>query len=66
MQKLTAIFTTPSGWALIIAFLLGGFTAIKGNGGNLIADIITVLSALGAIYHPTNMTAGKSLPSNKY
>lgn len=61
MQKLTALFTTVSGWVLIISFLIGGFTAIKSGGGNGVSDIITILTLIGAVLHPTNMIAGRSV-----
>lgn len=60
--KLLALFTTASGWSLIVSFLVAGFTAISGHGGNVTVDIITALTFLGGMLHPTNMTAGRSVP----
>ncbi len=59
--KILALFTTPSGLALIITFLTAGFTAISGNNSAL-TDIVMVLTAIGGIFHPTTMIGGMSVP----
>lgn len=62
MQKLTAIFTTPSGLALVATFLIAGLTAVQTNfTGNVAADIGLIISILGLLAHPTNMVAGRSV-----
>lgn len=64
MQKLTAIFTTGSGLTLVLLFIGTGLTAIQSHfTGNIYADIGVVVSIIGLLSHPTNMTAGKSVPS---
>jgi len=60
MQKLTAIFSNVSGWALVISFLIAGFTAIQSD-FSWVPTVISILSLVGAILHPTNMTAGRSV-----
>lgn len=62
MDKIKALFTTASGWSLIISFLLAGFTAISSHGGSVTSDIIVALTFLGGMLHPTDMSAGRSVP----
>lgn len=63
MQKLTAIFTTPSGLALIATFLIAGLQAIESHfTGNVAADIGEFVAILGLIFHPTNMLNGSTVP----
>jgi hypothetical protein len=61
MQKLTSWFTTGSGLALVVTFIMAGLAAIQGQfTGNVYADIGTIVAILGLITHPTNMTAGRA------
>lgn len=63
MQKLTAIFTTGSGLTLVLLFLGTGLAAIQSNfTGNAYADIGVIVSIIGILSHPVNMSAGRSLP----
>ena len=62
MNKLTALFTTGSGLALVALFVYGGLSAISSHlTGNVGSDVLTVVSLLGMILHPTDMVAGRSV-----
>ena len=59
--KILAIFTTPSGLTLLLAFLIAGFTALAQGGQGWAADVVTILTAVGVVFHPTAMIAGRSV-----
>ncbi len=61
-EKIRALFFTGSGLALVATFIIAGLTAIQSHfTGNVSADIGLVISVLGLIYHPTAMSAGRSI-----
>ncbi len=61
-EKIRALFFTGSGLALVVTFIIAGLTAIQSHfTGNVSADIGLAISILGMIWHPTNMTAGRSI-----
>ena len=62
MQKLTALFTTGSGLALVATFIVAGLSAIQSSfTGNIAADIGVVIAIIGMLTHPTNMVAGRGV-----
>jgi hypothetical protein len=61
MQKLSAIFSTGSGWSLVVLFVISGLTAIQSHlTGNAQADVATIISILGILSHPTDMVGGRT------
>lgn len=62
MDKIKAIFTTPSGLALVATFIVAGLTAIQSHfTGSVSADIGVVISIIGMIFHPTELVGGRSV-----
>jgi hypothetical protein len=62
MQKLTALFTTGSGLALVATFIVAGLSAIQSSfTGNIAAVIGVVIAIIGMLTHPTNMVAGRGV-----
>ena len=62
--KFTAWFSTGSGWILVLTFIGAGITAISTHfTGSIAADLTALGAFIGLLSHPTNMTAGKSVPS---
>ncbi len=59
IAKIRAIFTTPSGISLIGLFIYFGLKGIESHfTGSVGADIGMIVSALGVIFHPVDMTGG--------
>jgi hypothetical protein len=62
MTKIRALITSGSGIALIATFVIAGLTAIEAHlTGNAQADVMTVVAILGMLFHPTDMTAGRTI-----
>jgi hypothetical protein len=59
--KLTALFTTTTGWAHIVMFLIGGFTVLSTHGQSWAGDAVTILTVLGGVFFPTDMVAGSKV-----
>ncbi len=62
MNKLTAIFSNGSGWALVLTFIYFGLKSIQTHfTGSVSSDIGVIIAILGMILHPTEMVGGKSI-----
>lgn len=58
-NKLSAIFGTVHGWALILTFVIAGIKAIQSQGVSIPNDVLTILGFVGTLLAPVDMTAGR-------
>lgn len=60
IAKIRAWLGSPTGWSLIILFIYSGLKAIQTHfTGSAADDIGVVLTVIGLVWHPTDMTSGR-------
>lgn len=60
-DKIKALFTTATGLSHVLVFLIGLFTYLGTHGVVWGAGVVTILTAIGMVFFPTEMIGGKKV-----